>query len=150
MNGRAAGLPSSYPENMIRWTAKFLLLVLLAGPFAPMAPAYSMATHPSNMAMPADHCQRKSVATPTMPGCHHHPAATPIEPLRSPLAVRANDCCEGHECCRSMVRTLSANIGPQPSFTVIAQTEDHVPTQHTSFLNRDLVGSLSVRGPPTL
>jgi len=150
MNERAAGLPYSYPENMIRWTAKFLLLVLLAGPFAPMAAAYSMAKHPSAMAMPADHCQRKPVAASSMPGCHHHAAATPAEATRTPLAVRAGNCCDGHECCRSMVRTLSANVGPRPSFTAIAQTEDHVPTQHTSFLNRDLVGSHSVRGPPAL
>jgi hypothetical protein len=146
MNGRAAGLPSSYPENMIRWTAKFLLLVLLA----PMAAAYSVAQQPSAMAMPADHCQRKAMAPPAMAGCHHHAAATSAEPSRTPLAVRANNCCDSHECCRSMVRTLSANVGPRPSFTAIAQTEDHVPTQHTSFLNRDLVGSHSVRGPPAL
>lgn len=150
MNGRAAGLPSSYPENMIRWTAKFLLLVLLAGPVAPMAAAYSMAPKPSDMAMPADHCQRKPMAPPAMAGCHHHAAATSAEPARNPLAVRSDNCCDGHECCRSMVRTLSANVGPRPSFTVIAQTEDHVPTQPTSFLNHDLVGSHSVRGPPAL
>ena len=149
MNERAAGLPYSYPENKIRWTAKFLLLVLLAGPFAPMAAAYSMATQPLNMAVSADHCQRKPVASPTMPGCHHH-AATPIEPSRTPLALRSGNCCDSHECCRSMVRTISANVGPQPSFMAIAQTEDNVPTQHPSFLNRDLVGSLSVRGPPAL
>ena len=149
MNGRAAGLPSSYPENMIRWTAKFLLLVLLAGPFAPMASAYSMAPQPSAI-MPADHCQRKSVAPPAMAGCHHHAAATAAEPARIPLSVRSDNCCDGHECCRSMVRTLSANVGPRVLFTAIAQTDNHVPPQHTSFLNRDSVASHTVRGPPAL
>jgi len=135
---------------MIRWTAKFLLLVLLAGPFAPTVAAYSMVSKPSDAPMPADHCQRKSMAPPAMGGCHHHAAATPSEPSHTPLAVRADNCCDGHECCRSMVRTLSANVGPRPIFTAIAQTEDHVPTQHTSLLNRDFVASHTVRGPPAL
>ncbi len=149
MNGRAAGLPSSYPENMIRWTAKFLLLVLLAGTFAPMAAAYSMAPRLSDAAMPADHCQRKSAAAPAMAGCHHH-AAAPTESSHTPPSVRSGNCCDGHECCRSMVRTLSANFSPRPTFAAIAQTQDHVPAQHTSFLNRDSVASHSVRGPPAL
>ena len=116
-NGRAAGLPSSYPENMIRWTAKFLLLVLLAGTFAPMAAAFAMAAQPSAMAMPADHCQRKPVAAPAMAGCHHHAAAALAEPARTPLAVRSGKCCDGHECCRSMVRTLWAQRRPDEQFS---------------------------------
>ena len=139
--------PLLYPENMIRWTAKFLLLVLLAGTFAPMAAAYSMAPRPSDAPMPADHCQRKPVAAPAMAGCHHHAAATPAEPARAPLAVRSENCCDGHECCRSMV-CLSVNVGPRPTFTAIERTQDHVAPQHTSFLNRDFVSSHSVRGPP--
>lgn len=150
MNGPAAGLPFSYPKNMIRWTAKFLLLVLLAGTFAPMAAAYAMAPQPSAMAMPADHCQRKPVAAPAMAGCHHHAAATTAEPARTPLYVRSGNCCDGHECCRSMVRTLSANVGPRPIFAAIARTEDHLPLQHTSFLNREFVAAHTVRGPPAL
>ena len=150
MNGRAAGLPSSYPENMIRWTAKFLLLVLLAGPFAPMAAAYSMVPNPSDAKMPADHCMRKPVAAAPMAGCHHHAAATSVEPARIPLAIRSDNCCDGHECCRSLARTLSANVGPRPIFTAIDRTEDQVLPQHTSFLNRDFVASHTVRGPPTL
>jgi hypothetical protein len=135
---------------MIRWTAKFLLLVLLAGPFAPMAAAYSMAPPSSAMAMPADHCQRKPVAPPAIAGCHHHAAATSAEPSRTPLGIRANNCCDGHECCRSMVRTFSANVGPRPIFSAVDRAVSQVPLQHTSFLNRDFLAAYTVRGPPAL
>ena len=135
---------------MIRWTAKFLLLVLVAGTFAPMAAAFSMGSQPSSMAMPADHCQRKPVASPAMPGCHHHAAVAPADPSRTPLAVRSDNCCDGHECCRSMVRTLSANVGPRVLFTAIGRIENHVPSQHIYFLNRDFVAAHTVRGPPAL
>jgi len=144
-------LPSLYPENMIRWTAKFLLLVLLAGPFAPIAGAWSIAQAPSTPAIPADHCQRKPVAAAApMPGCHHHAATTAQEPARVPLSARSNNCCDGHECCRSMVRSHSANVGPRPTFTAVDRAEHHVPLQYTSFVNRDLLDSHSVRGPPLL
>jgi hypothetical protein len=138
---------------MIRWTAKFLLLVLLAGPFAPIAAAWSIAQPPSAMAMPVDHCMRKSVAAAVaMPGCHHHDhvAATPSEPAHTPLTVRSNNCCDGHECCRSMVRCCSVNLGPRPMFTTVARAGNHVPLPYTSFVNRDVVNALSVRGPPAL
>jgi hypothetical protein len=137
---------------MIRWTAKFLLLVLLAGTFAPMAAAYSMARKPSDAAMPADHCMRKPAASAPMAACHHHDhaGATPSELARSPLTVRADNCCDGHECCRSMVRTFSANVGQRAIFAAIDRTEDHVPPQYTFFLKRDFFASHTVRGPPAL
>ena len=144
-----SGAPSSYPENMIRWTTKFLLLVLLAGTFAPMAAAYSMVSKPSDAPMPADHCNRKTAA-PAMPGCHHQAAMAPAEAVRSPLALRSGICCEGHECCRSMVRSHSANITRRPVLAAVDRAEIYVAREQDSFLNRDFVASQSVRGPPAL
>jgi len=136
---------------MIRWTAKFLLLVLIAGPFAPMAAAWSIAQAPSAPASARDHCLRKPVAASTpVPRCHHHAADTAPEPTPVPLGVRSTNCCDGHECCRSMVRSHSANIGPRPMFTAVDRAENHVPLPYTSFVNRDAVDSHSVRGPPAL
>jgi hypothetical protein len=87
-----------------------------------------------------------------MAACHHHDhaGATPSELARSPLTVRADNCCDGHECCRSMVRTFSANVGQRAIFAAIDRTEDHVPPQYTFFLNRDFFASHTVRGPPAL
>jgi hypothetical protein len=150
MNGLQRGSPLPYPKNMIRWTAKFLLLVLLAGPFVPMAAAFSMAP-PTQAAISADHCVRKpAAAAPSMPGCHHHAAAAPSEPTHTPLAVRSGNCCDGHECCRSMVRSHSANVARRTIFAAVDRAETHVPAAHSSFPDLDLVGSHSVRGPPAL
>jgi hypothetical protein len=136
---------------MIRWTAKFLLLVLLAGPFAPMAAAFSMAPMPTQAAIPADHCMRKPAATaPSMPGCHHHAGSAPMEPAYTPLAVRSGNCCDSHECCRSMVRSHSANVAPRTIFATVDRAETHLPATHSSFPGLDFVGSNSVRGPPAL
>ena len=145
-----SGLPFSVSDNMIRWTAKFLLLVLLVGPFAPMAAGLAMA--PSAKApMPADHCVRKpAVAMAPMPGCHHHEADTPSEPTHTPSAFRSANCCDGHECCRSMVRSLSANIGPHPVSAVVDRAETQVSLPQTAFVSLEFVLSRSVRAPPAL
>lgn len=150
VSGVQRGSPFQYPDTMIRWTAKFLLLVLLVGPFAPMAAALSMA--PSAQApVPADHCVRKPAgAMAPMPGCHHHEAATQSEPAHIPSAFRSANCCDGHECCRSMVRSLSADNSPQPVSAVVDRAETHVSQPQTPFASLEFVLYRSVRGPPAL
>jgi len=136
---------------MIRWTAKILLLVLLAGPFAPMAGALSMAPRATQAVIPADHCMRKpAAAAPSMPGCHHHAVAAPAEPVHTPLAFRSGNCCDTHECCRSMVRSHSANVAARTIFATVDRAETHLAAPRSSFLGLDFVGSHSVRGPPAL
>jgi hypothetical protein len=136
---------------MIRWTAKFLLLVLLAGPFAPMAAAFSMAPMPAQAAIPADHCMRKpAAAAPSMPGCHHQAGGAPTESAHTPLAVRSGNCCDGHECCRSMVRSHSASVMARTILAAVDRADTNLPATHSSFPDLAFVGSHSVRGPPTL
>jgi hypothetical protein len=127
-----------------------LLLVLLVGPFAPMAAALAMA--PSAMApMPADHCVRKpALAMAPMPGCHHHQTATPSEPTHIPSAFRSANCCDGHQCCRSMVRSLSANIGPHPVSAAVDRAGTQVSLPQTPLVSLDFVLFRSVRAPPAL
>jgi hypothetical protein len=143
IDGQRLGSPLSFPENMKRWTAKFLLLVLLAGMCAPMAAALSM---------PADHCVRKPVAAPaqSMAGCHHHNHATGAQPSNPRLTVQSRQCCEGHECCRSMVRSHSARVAPRTLFQQIDRTEDSVSPQQASLIYSEPAAYHSVRGPPAL
>ena len=138
-----SGSPLSFPENMNRWTAKFLLLVLLAGMCAPMAAAVSM---------PAAHCVRRPVAAamPVMPGCHHHEQATTAQSSRIALTVGSRQCCEGHECCRSAVRSHSAQVGARAIFQQVDRTDDYVSLQHASLISLELASYHLVRGPPAL
>ena len=143
MSGGRQWLPSLFPENMNRWTAQFLLLVLLAGMCAPLAAAVSM---------PADHCVRKPLAAPTpgMAGCHHHATAVPPESSNVSLAVQSKQCCEGHECCRSMVRSHSAQVGSRTLFQEVDRIEDYISFEHARRHDLELAAYHSVRGPPAL
>jgi hypothetical protein len=128
---------------MNRWTAKVLLLVLLAGICAPMA---------ASMSMPADHCVRKPLAAPmpAKPGCHHHEHATATQPSSTSLTLRSKQCCEGHECCRSMVRSHSAQVGPRTIFKQIDRAERYVSAQPAQFVRLAAVSYQFDRGPPSL
>jgi hypothetical protein len=91
---------------MHRLIARTLLFVLLAGMFSPLAAASSMSVaHP--------HCHRKPVPAPAsseMTECHHHTAAAPESALpTSDRVLSAKDCCQDHECCRSMARAQWAH-----------------------------------------
>ena len=134
---------------MYRLTAKLLLLTLFAGTFAPMAAALSTpAGH--------EHCARKPMAVraESTPPCHHHAAAKADPDLTSQadtgLAFRSSQCCSGHECCRSLVRTQSARAGLRTRFQQTDRTEDSVLAFHPHFPRIDLAAYHSVRGPPAL
>jgi hypothetical protein len=108
----AGTLSSSALGPMHRVIARTLLLALLAGLFSPLATA-------SSMPLSRPHCMRKPIPAPAaeMPGCHHHgavavhSASTPenAEPASSDQLQAPNDCCQDHECCRSMARSQFAH-----------------------------------------
>jgi hypothetical protein len=76
---------------MHRWTARFLLTLLLVSVLTPVGMAISA---------PAPHacCARKTM--------HHHHEAQESE-------LRAVDCC-GHDCCRQLTPPNWANFSPAP------------------------------------
>jgi hypothetical protein len=130
---------------MHRLIARTLLFALLAGMFSPLAAASSMSgSHP--------HCMRKAVPVPAteMTGCHHnggaaHNAAVPqsAEPT-SPDRVQApNDCCQDHECCRSMARSQWADSSLRSS-----QSELNQATQISSVLDSQVRSFEAVLTPP--
>jgi hypothetical protein len=138
---------------MFRWTARFLLLVMVAPAFGPMAMA--------SIAWPeTTHCARQSMAMavpaaqPEMP-CHHaraqtqssSAAATPTE--SSEAAFRAvDDCCQGHGCCRCATTAGWA----QPVSGLLSFS--HVPVEASRSApgallhSSDISGQDSARAPP--
>jgi len=78
---------------MHRWIARLLVLVMLVPAFGPLA--LGRAAQPQ-----APHCLRQP-AKPVMQ-CHHGMAMTP-EPPSSEASFRAlEQCCQNHDCCRSL------------------------------------------------
>jgi hypothetical protein len=104
------------------------------------------------LSMPADHCVRKPVAAtmPSTPACHHHDHATTTQSSGTSLTIRSKQCCDGHECCRSMVRSHSAYVGPRTLFQEIDRIDDYVSLQPAPLIKLELAFYRSVRGPPAL
>jgi hypothetical protein len=88
---------------MVRWTARFVLLVMLVPVFGPMA----LATVAPQQGM---HCMRRPLATapavaaePAM-HCHHDAAAAApqAQSAANEVSFRSLDCCCPHcDCCRN-------------------------------------------------
>jgi hypothetical protein len=134
---------------MYRVTARLLLLVLLAGTFAPLAAAASIQTA-------QEHCVRKPLAArpDSIPGCHHAAAAAKrdtvnIRPISRDV-FRSNQCCSGHECCRSQVRARWAQVTLQAVFLEACRADDRVPPLHSQVCDLELTADHSVRAPPAL
>jgi hypothetical protein len=132
--------------NMQRLIARLMLLVLLAGPFSPLAGA---------MAMPAmpDHCMRKALvaAAEAMPGCHHHAAraTSAANPARE-LAIRSTQCCNGHACCRSLVRSQWAQVCCHSNAAQIHHAGDQIFRRLEPARRLQLTSGISERAPPRL
>lgn len=130
---------------MHRLIAKLMLLVLLAGTFAPLAGA---------MAIPAshDHCMRTAPVMPAdgMPACHHHVSSTSnsaATPDRG-LAFRSNQCCSGHACCRSLVRSQCAQVCLRITAVQTISNDIRVFFFHQQAHRLDLTSYFSGRSPP--
>jgi hypothetical protein len=135
-----------------RWTARFLLLVMLAPAFGPLALAH--AAQPEAM-----HCMRPSVsvhaAQPAMP-CHHamaqsktpQPESSPVESSEASFQAVAN-CCLNHDCC-CRVATLE---WAHPAFSLLSflslLIEPARASQSSILLSSDISGHDSARAPPS-
>jgi hypothetical protein len=149
-----------------RWIARFLLLVMLAPAFGPLAMA--RAAQPGAM-----HCMRQPVSGhPAQPAmqCHHAMAQSkPPQPQSSPVAastVEASpvessrvesseasfqavaNCCLNHDCCCRLATVEWA----QPASSLLSflslLIEPARPSQSTILLSTDISGQDSARAPP--
>jgi hypothetical protein len=139
-----------------RWIARFLLLVMLAPAFGPLAMA--SAAQPGAM-----HCMRQPVSGhPAQPAmqCHHamaqskapEPESSPVEssPVESSEASfqAVANCCLNHDCC-CRVATLE---WAHPAFSLLSfltlLIEPAHASQSTIHLSSDISGHDSARAPP--
>jgi hypothetical protein len=133
---------------MHRQIARTLLFALLAGMFSPLAAASSMsASHP--------HCMRKPTpaAAAEMSGCHHHHgvAAPKVSETTSPDQVQdPNDCCQDHECCRSMARPQWAHAAPGSNVGERRYAAQLAPPSHSQTRTSDFALDHPGRAPPVL
>lgn len=124
---------------MHRWTARFLLLIMLVPAFGPLALA--RAAQPEAM-----HCIRK----PAQPGmqCHHAMAKSPL-PESSENTFRALDgCCPNHDCCRGASTSEWARPAAHQTSDLSLLIEPAPAPQGAATPPTGLSGSDSARAPP--
>ena len=134
---------------MHRVIARTLLFSLLAGLLSPLAAASSIfASHP--------HCMRKPVpAAASSEGCHHHHGAAP-QPVssqdadsRSPDRVLGpHDCCQDHECCRSMARSQWAHTPLRSTHSELNQATECFAVLNTHVRSFEAILNPPGRAPP--
>lgn len=134
--------------SMQRLIARLVLLVLLAGTFAPLAGALSMP-------VVQDHCARKPLtgAMESMPGCHHPRSATTENSSRDQIrevSVRSNQCCNGHACCRSLARSQCAQVCLHGTSVAVAHTDGRIFPLRELASRLDFASYSSGRAPPAL
>jgi hypothetical protein len=136
-----------------RWTARFLLLVMLVSSFGPLTMA--CAAPPGAM-----HCMRKAVSGPPMQ-CHHamaqsKPHGSESSPVKSSAgkstetsfqATNDGNCCPNHCCCGATTSEWA-----QPASNLLSclslLIEPARPTQRAALYARDISGHDSARAPP--
>ena len=138
-------------RSVSHWTARFLLLVMLAPAFGPLAMART--AQPEAM-----HCLRPPVSGhPAQPAmqCHHamaqskppQPPSSPVESSEASFQAVAN-CCLNHDCC-CRVATLEC---AHPAFGLLSflslLIEPARTSQSTILLSSDISGQHSARAPP--
>jgi hypothetical protein len=129
-------------KPMHRWTAKFLLLVMLLPAFGPLTLART--AQPEAM-----HCLRKPLqsAQPAMQ-CHHAMAQTPAQEAPEKSFRALDCCCQNHDCCRGL-RTSewarpASNLLSYISFLI----ELAPASQFAAHISAAPAGQDSTRAPP--
>jgi hypothetical protein len=153
--------------NMYRWTARFVVSVMLVPSVVPVIGPLALAR-----VAPAEgmHCMRRplaetaaAVAVPAAePAMHcHHQAAQSTEqsvehksvehiggPASSEASFRSVDCCCNHDCCRSVTTSEWAQPAGRHSSYVSLLTESAVAALAAARVLSPLIGADSARAPP--
>ena len=137
--------------GVFRWTARFLLLVMLAPAYTPLA----MACSAQPLAM---HCMRQPMsasmsahaAHPAMP-CHHAMAESkPSHSESSETSFQAVDegnCCPNRCCCGATTSEWAHPASSLLSFLSLLIEPAH-PAQSAILQSSDISGHDSARAPP--
>jgi hypothetical protein len=141
---------------MHRWTARFVVLVMLVPVIGPLALA-RMAP------MEGMHCVRQplaaAAATPAAePAMHCHEGAprsaeqseqqSAVSSASTEASFRSLDCCRNHDCCRSVTTSEWAQaVGRHYSYVRLL-IEPAVPALAAARVSSPLIGADSARAPP--
>src|ERR1700680_420355 len=134
-----------------RWIARFLLLVMLAPAFGPLAMA--RAARPGAL-----HCMRRPVSGhPAQPAieCHHAmalskpppPPSSPVESSEASFQAVTN-CCLNHDCCCRVATLEWAHSTFRLLSFLSLLIEPAGASQTTILLSSDTSGHDSARAPP--
>lgn len=140
-----------------RWTARFLLLVMLVPAFGPFAMA--RLAPPEGM-----HCMRRplSDAPAAEPAMHCHHAAQETETAQHSAAQNAawqtsqpeatfrslDCCCLNHDCCRGLKTSEWARPASNHFSFITFLIEPALPAQIATRISAMLTGLDSARAPP--
>jgi hypothetical protein len=131
---------------MHRWTARFLLLVMLVPAFGTLALA--RATAPEAM-----HCARHPLgqsahATEADMPCHHGMAMAPQAESPATSFSAVNSCCDDHNCCRGLKTSEWARPAAALLKLVDLLIEPAAPQRPATRVSADLVKQDAARAPP--
>ncbi len=155
--GTATDICYAVPQmwDASRWTARFLVLVMLVSSFGPLTMA--CAAPPGAM-----HCMRKPLSgPPAQPAMQcHHAMAKPNRPESSPVtsspdqssepSLQATDdgnCCQNHCCCGATTSEWAQTASNLLSCLSLL-SEPARPAQGAALYARDISGDDSARAPP--
>ncbi len=134
---------------MFRWTARFLLVVMFAPVFGPLALART--AQPGAM-----HCMRQPVsAHPAMP-CHQGMAqskagseSSEVEPSKNSFqATNSDDCCLSHRCCCCATTSEWAQAASSVVSLLNLQIESKHAMHSAMLWSSAISGNDSARAPP--
>jgi hypothetical protein len=97
----------------------------------------------------------RAVGVGEEPRCHHRQAVVSVDQSvekhnSSRRSIRSKQCCAGHECCRSTVRSQWAQPCLTAHVRAVAQTEELVPAHSPHFHGSCLSAHYPARAPPAL
>jgi hypothetical protein len=133
----------------VRWTAKFLLLVMFATAFGPLAMAQAMQGSMHCMRKPVAARTSGDVARPAMP-CHGAMAmamASPPESSEKSFQASDDNCCQNRCCCGATTSEWAHAAGSQQSFLGLL-IESSRSAQNAILQSTDIFGQDSARPPP--
>lgn len=135
-------------SHFSHWTARFLVLVMIAPALGPMALARS--TEPR-----APHCLRQRVAAPPAMPCHHEMAESKsTEPesssLQSPETSFQADhsCCQNHDCCCRIANSGSVLLASVLAGSFHPLIGRSGPVRNKLSRSKDVFRQDSARAPP--
>jgi hypothetical protein len=125
-----------------RWTARFLLLVMLIPAFEPLG----MACTGQREVM---QCMRQAASVrPAQPAMQcHHAMARPQSPEAFFRAVNSSDCCQDHNCCCVTTSEWARPASSLLSFLSLL-VQPSLLAQSTVLPSSDIAGQDSARAPP--